>query len=223
MKTITLKLYSFKELTKEAKEKALTTFRDLNIGFDWWEHEYEDFIELVSHLGIAVDKDSIKFSGFYSQGDGSAFSAKVDFSKLFNAIAQKSWKDYAPQQEFPFQLPTIDRRVLELVKNGILPNEPQIIGRQKQYDVTVDLGIYVVNENGRTHDLLFEELDNLEIGLRDVAKHLNQYLYKSLESQYEFLISDTAVIETMLANEYLFTADGRSANHLINQKNNPKN
>jgi hypothetical protein len=80
----------------------------------------------------------------------------------------------------------------------------------------VDLGISVINENGRSHDLLFEELDNLETWLRDMAKHLNQYLYKSLENQYEFLISDTAVSETLLAIEYHFTANGRSANHLIN-------
>ncbi|CAN5497299.1 hypothetical protein BH09BAC6_BH09BAC6_16240 [soil metagenome] len=220
MKTITLKLYNFKELTKEAKEKALTTYRDLNIDFYWWDNEYEDFIELVSYLGITIDKDSIKFSGFYSQGDGSAFSAKVNFAKLFNAIANQSWKDYAPHQDFPFQLPSIDRRVLALVNNGILPNEPQIIARYRHYDIAVDLGISVINENGRNHNLLFEELDNLETWLRDLAKHLNQYLYKSLENQYEFMISDTAVIETMLANEYLFTTDGRSANHLINLKNN---
>ena len=40
MKQITLKLYSFNELDKEAKGKALTTHRDLNINFDWWDDEY---------------------------------------------------------------------------------------------------------------------------------------------------------------------------------------
>jgi hypothetical protein len=132
MKTITLKLYSFNQLDKDAKQKALTTYQDLNIGFDWWDDEFEDFIELCSYLGIAVSKDSIKFRGFYSQGDGSSFSAMVDIPKLVTAIANQSWKDYAPQQEFVFIVPQIDRRVMALVAGGLLPSEPQIIGRSRR-------------------------------------------------------------------------------------------
>jgi hypothetical protein len=120
MKQITLKLYSFNELDKEAKEKALTTHRDLNVNFDWWDDEFEDFIELCSRIGIAVIKDKIKFRGFYSQGDGSGFSAKVDILKLIIAIENQSWKDYAPLQAFPFTTPHIDRRVLPLLAKGIL-------------------------------------------------------------------------------------------------------
>ena len=59
MKTITLKLYSFNELDKQAKQKALTTYQDLNIGFDWWDYVFEDFIELCSYMGIAVNNESI--------------------------------------------------------------------------------------------------------------------------------------------------------------------
>ena len=214
MKQITLKLYSFNELDKEAKGKALTTHRDLNVNFDWWDDEFEDFIELCSRIGIAVIKDKIKFRGFYSQGDGSGFSAKVDILKLITAIENQSWKDYAPLQEFPFTTPDIDRRVLPLLAKDILPNEPQIISRSQYYGVVVDLGIYVINEDGREHDNVFEELDKLEEWLRKIAETLNHYLYKTLENQYDFLCSDTAIKESMLNMEYLFTADGRSANYL---------
>ncbi|WP_295664396.1 hypothetical protein [uncultured Mucilaginibacter sp.] len=214
MKQITLKLYSFNELDKEAKSKALTTHRDLNVNFDWWDDEFEDFIELCSRIGIAVIKDKIKFRGFYSQGDGSGFSAKVDILKLITAIENQSWKDYAPLQEFTFTAPDIDRKVLPLLAKDILPNEPQIISRSQQYGVVVDLGIYVVNEDGREHDNVFEELDKLEEWLRKIAETLNHYLYKTLENQYDFLCSDTAIKESILNMEYLFTADGRSANHL---------
>ncbi|QEM06177.1 hypothetical protein DIU31_022645 [Mucilaginibacter rubeus] len=224
MKTITLKLYSFNELDKEAKEKALTTYRDLNIDFDWWDDELEDFIELCSYLGIAVNKDSIKFRGFYSQGDGSGFSAIVDIPKLLIAVANQSWKDFAPMQEFVFGIPEINRRVIALVANGLLPSEPQIICRSRQFGVVTDLGISEVIKDGKTHDNIFEELDKLEEWLRSVAEILNRHLYKSLENQYDFLTSDTAIKESILTNEYLFTADGRSANHLIElNKRTPKN
>jgi hypothetical protein len=218
MKTITLKLCSFAELDKIGKEKALTTHRDLNLNFDWWDDEYEDFIELCSYLGISILKDSIKFDGFYSQGDGSGFSANVDIVKLATAISAEPWKTYAPKQEFAFPPLAIDRRVMALVEKGLLPNEPQIIGRYRQYGVVVDLGVYVINENGKNHDLIFDELDNLEEWLRGIAEILNRYLYKSLEKQYEFLTSDTAIKESILTQEYLFTADGRSANYLLNLK-----
>jgi hypothetical protein len=214
MKQITLKLYSFNELDKEAKGQALTTHRDLNVNFDWWDDEFEDFIELCSYMGIAVIKDKIKFRGFYSQGDGSGFSAKVDILKLITAIENQSWKDYAPLQEFPFTAPDIDRRVLPLLAKDILPNEPQIISRSQYYCVVVDLGIYVVNEGSREHDNVFEELDKLEEWLRKIAEILNRYLYTTLEKQYEFLCSDTAIKESILNQEYLFTSDGRSANYL---------
>jgi len=222
MKTITIKLYSFNELDKEAKGKALTTYRDLNVNFDWWDDEFEDFITLCSYMGIAVIKDKITFRGFYAQGDGSGFSAQVDILKLITAIESKSWKDYAPMQEFPFAAPDIDRRILPLLAKDILPNEPQIISGSRKYGVVVDLGIYVINETGKEHDNVFEELDKLEAWLRDIAEVLNGYLYSTLENQYEFLISDTAIKESILNNEYLFTADGRSANHLLKLNNRTK-
>jgi hypothetical protein len=215
MKTITLKLFSFNELDKQAKQNALTTYQDLNIGFDWWNDEFEDFIELCSYMGIAVNKDSIKFRGFYSQEDGSGFSATVDIPKLFIAVANQSWKDYAPMQEFDFEVPQVDRRVMALVAGGLLPSEPQIIGRSRQFGVVTNVGISEVIKDRKTHDNIFEELDKLEEWLRSVAETLNRHLYKSLENQYEFLTSDTAIKESILNNEYLFTTDGRSANHLV--------
>lgn len=215
MKTITLKLYSFSELGKTSKEKALSTYRDLNVNFDWWDNDFEDFIELCSYMSIAVIKDKIKFRGFYSQGDGSGFSAFVNIPQLVTAIENQSWKEYALLQEFVFTVPQIDRRVMALVANGLLSGEPQIIGRTRQYGVTTDLGISEIIKDGKTHDNIFEELDKLEEWLRSIAEILNRYLYKSLENQYEFLTSDAAIKESILTNEYLFTADGRTANHLI--------
>jgi hypothetical protein len=214
METIKLNLYGFGELSKTAKEKALTAYHELNIDFDWWDGEYDDFIEICSYLGITVNKESIKFEGFYSQGDGSGFNATVDLIQLNNAIITQAWKAYAPKLDFDFTATSIDRRVMALVENGVLEHEPKIISRSRNYGVVVDLGIYVVNTSDRNHDLVFEELDNLETWLRKVAETLNKHLYKSLETQYEYLTSDEAITGGILANDYFFTADGKSANYL---------
>lgn len=220
MKTIILNLYSYAELNDEAKRKALNKNRDLNFAFDWWDSVGEDFVNLCSYLGIKVFKESIQFRGFYSQGDGSAYSARVDFAKLQDAIGKQSWKAYAPLQEFPFLPPDIDRRVMKLVVNGLLPAEPQIIGRTKQFGIVTDLGIYVIDQNGREHPNIFDELQKLEEWLRSLAEILNQFLFDSLENQYDYLSSDEAIEESFLANETLFTADGRSAGHLDNLSDN---
>jgi hypothetical protein len=214
METIKLNLYGFDELSKTAKQKALTAYHELNIDFNWWDGEYDDFIEICAYLGIAVKKESIKFEGFYSQGDGSGFSATVDFIQLNKGIITQAWKVYAPKLEFDFTEIGIDRRVIALVESGVLEHEPKIISRSRNYGVVVDLGIYAVNERERSHDLVFEELDNLETWLRKIAETLNKRLYRSLETQYEYLTSDDAIAEGILANEYFFTADGKSANHL---------
>jgi hypothetical protein len=215
MKMITLKLYSFNELEKESRQKALTTYRDVNIDFDWWDDEFEDFIQLCSYLGITVIKDSIHFRGFYAQGDGSVFSASVDLPRLVQAVKNEAWKCYAPLQEFPFRPIEIDRRVMALLANNLLPNEPQLFSKLRQYGIGANLGIYVINHGIKNRDNLFEELEKLEDWLRHVATVLNSFLYQCLEKQYEFLTSDKTIKESILLNEYLFTADGRSANLLL--------
>jgi len=103
---------------------------------------------------------------------------------------------------------------LALVANNLLPSEPQIISRFRIYGIVVNLGITEVIKGGKEHENIFEELDKLEEWLRAVAEILNRYLYQTLERQYEYLTSDSAVKISILTNEYFFTADGRSATHL---------
>jgi hypothetical protein len=214
MKTIELNLYSFEELDEKAKQKALKNYQDLNVSFDWWDFGYDDFISICAFLGITVNKKSIHFQGFYSQGDGSCFDAEVDFPKLFSGIVTSAWKEYATDVEFQFSLPQIDNRVLALVEKGKFEMNAQIISRQRGYGVVVDLGVYPVSGTMKNHDIIYGELDELEKWLDSIVQVLNRYLYRSLEKEFEYQTSDPAIIEGIEANEYLFTADGVSANCL---------
>jgi hypothetical protein len=214
MKTIQLNLYSFEELDEKAKEKALKYYQDLNVDFDWWGFIYDDFIEICACLGISVDKKSIHFQGFYSQGDGSSFNAEVDLSALFASIRTSGWTEYAPNVEFGFPLPIIDQRVMALVEKGKVDMNAKIISRQRCYAVVVDLGVYPVSEAVKNHDMIYGELDELEKWLDGIAQILNRFLYKQLEKEYEYQTGAEAVAETIEANDYLFTADGASANRL---------
>ena len=210
MKTIKLNLYSFDELDEKAKRSALMQSNELNFFDGWWDFVYEDFMLLSSFLGFQIDKKSVVFEGFYSQGDGSGFSAEVDLLKLCQSISNQSWKQYAPQQEFTFGQPEIDHRVMALIKEGKLELSPKIISKRRTYGVICDLGIYP-ESTLRLHHLIYDELDKLETWLQQIAITLNKRLFKSLQAEYEYLASDEAIADTLMANEYSFTSYGKLA------------
>jgi len=214
MKTIQLNLYEFGELDEKVKQNALTACHNLNLFDNWWDYIYDDFMIICGLLGITVDKKSMVFEGFYSQGDGSGFSAGVDIPNLLKSITKKGWRGYAPKLDFDFGWPGIDRRVLELVKYNKIDMNARIISRTRGYGVAVDLGIYPAFHPVKNYDLIYAELDNLEKWLDVVAQILNRFLFKQLQDNYEYLTSDEAVIEAIEANGYWFTADGRKASRL---------
>lgn len=53
----------------------------------------------------------------------------------------------------------------------------------------------------------YELVDNLIEALTD----FNSWIFKSLEKEYEYLMSDESVDESIKANEYEFTEDGERA------------
>jgi hypothetical protein len=214
MKTIQLNLYSFEELNDIARHNALILYQDININPNWRDYGYDDFTTICGCLGITVDKKSISYQGFYSQGEGSGFNADVNLPSLFKSIQKKGWRGYAPKLDFDFKLPDSDQRVIALLLKGKIHNDPKIIKTRNNCSVVVDLGVYPAEENAKSRDLIYGELDELEKWLDGIAQTLNQFLNKSLREQYEYITSKDAIAETIEANEYLFTADGAKANRI---------
>jgi hypothetical protein len=50
MKTVQVKVYKFDELSDEAKERVIDSFRHVNVEFDWWEGIYSD----AENVGIKI-------------------------------------------------------------------------------------------------------------------------------------------------------------------------
>jgi hypothetical protein len=215
MKTILLNLYEFAELEEIAKQKAIEAHRYINVDYSWWDFIYDDFISICQTIGITVDKATIFFSGFYSQGDGSGFIAEIGLPVLLDAIVNQSWKEYAPKLELHLTVPEIDRRVIKLIRENKLDTSPQITHPHRGYYVKAEL-----NENlphsYHGYPLIEKQLDLLEDGLIKIAVILNRYLYKSLQDEYEYQTDEQAVTEAIEANDYWFTADGKKATRLEN-------
>jgi len=50
MKTISINLYSFSELSEESQEKVLNSLFDINTDHKWWESTYED----AANIGLKI-------------------------------------------------------------------------------------------------------------------------------------------------------------------------
>jgi hypothetical protein len=213
MKTIQLHLYDFAELDEKAKAVAIEADRYINVDFNWWEFIYDDFIAICKTIGITIEKENIFFSGFYSQGDGSGFTAAIDLPVLWDAIGKHNWKSYEPDLELDLHLPELDRRVVKLIRANTIDATPKITHPHRAYYVKAEL-----NENlpNRYHGypLIEKQLDVLENGLIKIAETLNRYLYESLQTDFEYQTQDQAITEAIEANEYWFTADGKKATRL---------
>lgn len=64
MKTKTINLYEFDELSEDAKEKALQNLWDINVDHEWWDYIYED----AERIGLKITGFDID-RGNYCEGD----------------------------------------------------------------------------------------------------------------------------------------------------------
>lgn len=197
MRTEQVILFKFEELSDDAKEKAREWYRQGALDYDWWEDVYSDASEVFRILGIDSRKGNkspaIWFSGFSSQGDGACFEGTYSYAKG----SVRAIKRYAPNDD-----------ELHRIASGLM-----MIQRRYGYSITASL-----NHTGRYHhehsvevDLdarsIVDPLDGSEIisWLRDLMR----WIYRRLEEEHDWLLSDEQVDESIIANGYEFTEDGK--------------
>jgi hypothetical protein len=187
IETIQIKIAKFNELNEEQKNKVLEKYHDINVDNDYWyEGVKDDFHSILELLGFSVNNSF--FTGFWSQGDGASFEAffKIPENKKELKNRLKKLKEYAPKylsKELENDFLSLDFK--EWLKDG--ENHIEIIQRGNYYhEYTMQCD----------HDALLEFSRNL------AAKY-----YKDLESQYNYLTSSEAIIETIENNDYEFNLD----------------
>lgn len=181
--------------------------REINVNDDWW-HEgiYEWFEEQCHERGVHIlstqrsnyvdgqvrmEKD-ITWSGFWSQGDGAAFSGQV--VNLEKALGD-SYNDYPILHKYSEEIKA-DWKFRW--RNGRHNN---IIVDGFFYE---DLDRYLDEDHPFLEvwqDQLVKEIEAVEPVLSDLACELCHLLYKALEDEYNALTTDEAVWETIVANE----------------------
>ncbi|HWB27504.1 MAG TPA: hypothetical protein VG738_18640 [Chitinophagaceae bacterium] len=214
MQEITIKLYGIGEFTGKVKETALDEYRYINVEHNWWDFIYYDFAEICKTIGITVDITSIRFSGFYSQGDGSAFDATVNMPTCVEGITNEAWKEYAPNEKLYLSTVDIDKRILNLYAKQLI-DQPQIVGNDRAYYVRAEQNYDFMHYKRTDFSNIEKHLEIVIEWVKTIAKQLNRLLYSMLEREYEYLIGVGAVQEAIEANEYVFTKDGAKANKLL--------
>ena len=191
MKTATISLFCIKELSGKARERALETCRHWNVeDSDWWEYVYEEWKEKLAELGYN-DVD-IRFSGFWSQGDGASFTGKVDVHKWLESHNMKEKMSVG---------------MFDDICNYFSVTVERLYGSRYVHEHTVDV---VIGDNycSTWTDELENLSDQIRCQIKDEVHDLSCEIYRDLEREYEGQVSDEAVIDSLEANEVLFDENG---------------
>jgi hypothetical protein len=213
MKKVTIEVYEYDELSPEAQTKARDWFRAADEGDAFYaESVYEDAAEIAGHLGITIEKSErrsryhIFWSGFSSQGDGACFEGSWSAANV-NA---KALIEYAPQD---VELHRIVKGFAEVA--AAFPQASFTVKQSGHYNhehCTEFAFEFEASETELARRGGFDQRqpeDDAEDRLRTAAKDFMRWIYKQLETAYNYEQEDETVAENIRANEYGFTVDGK--------------
>ncbi|MBM9615232.1 hypothetical protein JWJ90_13175 [Desulfobulbus rhabdoformis] len=205
--TLTINLYSFEELSDEAKQHAIEEYHDINTDHDWWDCSFEQFAEVAELFGLDIRQTrknlingdfrydpTIYFSGFASQGDGACFEGRYSYKEGALKNIKKEWPQDKELHQIVASLQELQRR-----------NFYQVHCRTKQSGHYMHSGCMQV------------DVEHAEDSYRQVAgeddfiqcmRNFADWIYSKLEKEHDYLTSDEQIKESLIANEYKFTENG---------------
>lgn len=200
MRTIEKTLYMYDELSDAAKANAREWYLEGGLDYEWWDGCYEDFVRIGEMLGIEFSTrgrskgPEIYFTGFYTQGAGSSFVGTYRYAKG----ALKKIKEYAPQDEELHRI----AKALQGVQSRYFYKLIANIESVRDHTIRVSVEHY---------DDPYRDIGDAEGEIRDLMNDFNDWMFRCLEREYEWLTSDEQVEESILINEYEFDEYGNRA------------
>ena len=194
--TVETKVYDFKELSDDAKQAAILALGEINIDHDWWDFVFDDAKTIGKLIGINID--DIYFSGFSSKGDGACFAGDYEYVRG----SRQAVKDHAPQDEellrIATELAAEQRKRFYQIRASV--KQSGHYSHRFCTDISVDF---------ESHDSGADYYDQeAEETIVELLRDFMLWIYKQLEASHDYLTSDEAIIGTINANEYEFTAEG---------------
>ena len=184
MQTKVINTYAVEELEGSAKERALAWLRELD--YDWYYFIFEDAKKCAFILGIEISDI------YFNMADGACFNGRFSYAKGW----KKALKAYAP----------IDAELLRIGQELQKIQKPFIYGLSGTIDC---------NDRYKSTKAVFHWSDNtpesIESDLSQVFTDLASWIYKNLQTEYDWLTSEEQLIENAQANGYQFDEFGRIA------------
>ncbi|WP_199260355.1 antitoxin of toxin-antitoxin stability system [Paracoccus binzhouensis] len=203
-------VYRLGELSDAAKKKARVWYREGGFDYDWYDAVYEDFQRIAEILGIRLKTRTVRlmgrgsrqepciwFRGFWSQGDGACWEGFYSYRKSAPTII----RSYAPQDT---TLHGIADALQAIQRRNFYQLRAEVSHRGHYYHEYC-MAISVERDSPTYQDMTPDAEEIVSEALRDLAR----WLYRQLEREYDYLSSDEAVDETILANGFTFTETGR--------------
>lgn len=225
MKEITVKAYEFDELSDAAKEKAREWFRRASDEDNFWsECVIDEAVKQGGHLGIDFKERQVKlygggtrgepciwWSGFWSQGDGACFEGAWRASDVKADKVAEGWGPDPATTEIK-RIAAVFAEIAEKYPHSSFTVKHS--GHYQHENCTefdFDVGNYewTCEDKPETEGPIEAwERDFPEDGLKENAKDFMRFIYKQLESAYEYEVSDENINQSLSTNETLFTSDG---------------
>ena len=226
-KTKCTTVYQFDELSNDAKEKAREWFRQGALDHDWWDYIYDDFTTIATALGFTIGERSgthynkrnkqdvttteqkIWFSGFCSQGDGACFEGtwKAEHCKLDKLTDHLGNLAKHPDKE----LVRIARELAAFATEH--PTFYAVLTHRGRYchkhEIEFDCEEMPVGTDDENCDDLVTKESQEEF--EELARDLMEWLYRQLEQEHDYRLSDEAVDEDITGNQYEFFQNGQRA------------
>ncbi|MCY4408703.1 MAG: antitoxin of toxin-antitoxin stability system [Rhodospirillaceae bacterium] len=203
-------VFTIDELSDAAKENARVWYRQHGLHDEWYDFVYEDFETICGILGVTLatspvrlygggtrDKPQIYWSGFSFQGDGASFAGSYSHAKG----SGKAIRAHAPKDE---ELHRIADELQAVQRRNIWQLHASI-SQSGRYCHEYSMAIEVERDSPTWQPMTDGVEDTVIEALRDLAR----WLYLQLRLEYEHQTSDAVVDETIIVNQFTFTAEGR--------------
>lgn len=198
MRTEKINIYSFNELSEDAKQKAIENNRYTSVeDSEWYDYVYEWFNETY---GAMFDIECISFSGFYSQGDGAMFEYSGASDKLLKEAINSLGLSPLRQKWF-----------LAFSDISIKGHHAGHYYHERSCTHDMNIGAFMDDRNA---DNVY---NFIELYADDVAEYIEgEYisacndLYCRLRDEYEHLTSDEYISDYLSESDQEFTSDGEN-------------
>lgn len=186
MKTITksYEVYKFAELPEEAKQKALENYCEINLeDEEWWRSD--SLIDDAKEYGIGINLDQMEFD-----------LGRDNYLYFFDDYVDKKNR-------------TGNQKGIWIEDEKKFLEGMTVTTKDMDFELWIDSNTYAggVGQNFVETGNNYDEVDETKIQNR--LKDCIDTLFDRIKADYEYSTSEEAIIETLEANDYDFTLDGK--------------